>query len=233
MATRPVYIVTEAKKVYVTTEMLEFKWFPGFATSQKLKSIRALHNAFSEIYPAQRVLEVSSKSPEIIGNQLSAFNLKIFDETSNSSYAVENAFQAGKVFSEGGPYLELLRKSPLEAKKYIKLQTSGELVHFQRNNIRWQLEPKTVFYDWIYLNALYQNKSLTDAVMQYEAFTDIEFNPKKSYNCQAYSVALFVSLNKKGLLKHALSSPDTFKELLKKQEENHLERQLQQTEFML
>jgi len=36
--------------------------------------------------------------------------------------------------------------------------------------------------------------------MKYEAFTDIEFNPEKSINCQAYSIAMFVSLSKRNLL---------------------------------
>ena len=35
---------------------------------------------------------------------------------------------------------------------------------------------------------------------------DIEFNPEKSINCQSYSAALFVSLQKRGLLERALSS---------------------------
>ena len=39
-----------------------------------------------------------------------------------------------------------------------------------------------------------------EQLIQYEAFTDIEFNPQKSINCQAYSVAMFVALSKRNLL---------------------------------
>jgi len=49
----------------------------------------------------------------------------------------------------------------------------------------------------------------------YSGFTDIEFNPKKSINCQAYSVALYVSLEKSGLLKDALTTPEDFLEVVK------------------
>jgi len=37
----------------------------------------------------------------------------------------------------------------------------------------------------------------------YDTFTDIEFNPKRSFNCQARSCALFVALARKGLLGEA------------------------------
>ena len=46
--------------------------------------------------------------------------------------------------------------------------------------------------------------------MDYQAFTDIEFNPKKSINCQAYSVALYVSLRQRGLLEETIKNKDSF-----------------------
>ena len=56
-----------------------------------------------------------------------------------------------------------------------------------------------MFYDWLYIRALAQNSELALSLMEYNAFTDIAFNPKKSINCQANSAALFVSLKKQGL----------------------------------
>jgi hypothetical protein len=43
-----------------------------------------------------------------------------------------------------------------------------------------------------------------------EFFTDVEFNPHRSINCQARSAALFLSLMKRGDLEGALQSPDAF-----------------------
>lgn len=43
--------------------------------------------------------------------------------------------------------------------------------------------------------------------LAYDAFTDIEFNPQKSINCQAYSIALFVALTKRNLLEGGLIPP--------------------------
>nr|WP_197684215.1 hypothetical protein [Vaginimicrobium propionicum] len=47
-------------------------------------------------------------------------------------------------------------------------------------------------------------------VVQFDAFTDIEYNPKKSVNCQARSVAKVVGLWRRNLLAAALETPEKF-----------------------
>ena len=44
----------------------------------------------------------------------------------------------------------------------------------------------------------------------YTAFADIEFNPKRSINCQARSVFLFQGLRAAGVVDRALGSADAF-----------------------
>ena len=73
----------------------------------------------------------------------------------------------------------------------------------------------TVFYDWVYINALHRQSSLSDQIVHYKSFTDIEFNPKKQLNCQAYSAALYISLNKSNLIDQALKSPEDFLDLVR------------------
>ncbi len=51
-------------------------------------------------------------------------------------------------------------------------------------------------------------------MLGYDAFTDIEFNPQKSINCQAEAAAVYVSLRKQGLLEEALKNKDSFKEIV-------------------
>ncbi len=72
-------------------------------------------------------------------------------------------------------------------------------------------EPKTLYYDWIYCRALNHYKEYISELLKYEVFTDIEFNHEKSINCQARSVAIYMFLYKKGVLKEALSRIDSFK----------------------
>ena len=182
----------------------EFEYFNGFSLSQKQKSIAELHNNIKQQEPLCEILEVSSKSANPLGWGLSAFNLKVFDEILSKVFFLENVFQSSKVFEFGGPYRDLLDVSPREAKRDERLKNSGKLTHFLYHDNVWPLIPKTIFYDWLYLKALSMNTELSDQIMKYNIFTDIEFNHNKSINCQARSVAIYVSLRKSGFLNKAL-----------------------------
>ena len=214
MANRPVYIVLIKGKKLVDTINTEFLWFPGMANIQKQKSIKSLHDTFIKNTNEKQILEISSKSKDHIGCQLSAFNLSIVTKQTKRAISIESAFQGSKVFEKGGPYTDLLDASSIAAKKDERLKTSGQLIKFTFFGQDWPLEPKTLFYDWIYMNALNNAEELKNEVVKYKAFTDIEFNPKKSINCQAYSAALYVSLYNRGLLKNVLSSVDNYKKIL-------------------
>ena len=183
MAKRPAFFVNHGK---VISEMYSFEWYSGFAVSQKQKSIKSLHNAIRKADVNAKPLEISTKSLENIGIKLSAFNLQI------DNYTLENIFQSAKVFENGGPYLDLLDLSPKEAKRDERLHNSGSLKAFRYQNEDFPLIPKTVFQDFIYITAI--KKSLTaeeiNTILQYNYFTDIEFNPVKSINTQAKAAAI-------------------------------------------
>ena len=216
MAIRPIFICGNGKNL-VEEEKVEFTWYSGFAKVQKQKSIAALHQEALKKYKGKiRILEISSKSTELLGTQLSAFNLMIEGKKSDKRFSVECAFQSSKVFEYGGPYKDLLLVDSKTAKKDERLKNSGRLIAFKNSGKIWALEPKTMFYDWLYVNALGQeyNKELARQVVQYDAFTDIEFNPQKSINCQARAVALYVSLYKRGLLQRVLDDPQYYVDLV-------------------
>lgn len=213
MANRPIFIPVKAGNIpEVKVLDLNFQWFPGMSSSQKRKSIRSLHNA-AEALGVSPLLEVSSKSEEELGVSLSAFNLMISTGNNKCQFSVESAFQASKVFEHGGPYADLLNKTSLEAKRDLRLKESGNLVGFNFFGRKFPVKPRTFFYDWLYLNALRQNNELARAAIEYAGFSDIEFNPKKSINCQAYSLALYASLVATGMLEEALSTPSRFLEV--------------------
>lgn len=209
MAQRPIYIPQFENNILVKTEMVEFTYHSGFAVVQKQKSIEELHKSSQERFGLERILEVSSKSKQDLGVALSAFNLMITDKPKKETYSVECAFQSSKVFENGGPYTDLLHATSRQAKKDERLKNSGGLIGFKFRSTEWQLNPLTAFYDWLYVNALNQNTQFHDELMKYQAFTDIEFNPKKSINCQAYSIAMFVALAKRNLLED-IRNPETF-----------------------
>jgi hypothetical protein len=214
MAERPVFIPQFNGPLLVKTIPIKFDWFPGMAVVQKQKSIASLHRVTIERGACARPLEISSKSPVEIGVALSAFYLGAQTVKNQNRFTVETLFQSSKVFELGGPYRELLHVSSREAKKDSRLHNSGRLLRFDLFGQLWPLEPKTAFYDWVYINTLVKNPDLVERVDQYDAFTDIEFNPERSINCQAYSLALFKALTKKGVLEKALSSKSAFLEIV-------------------
>jgi hypothetical protein len=207
MANRPIFVAAGDPLHLVRELSADFSWNPGFAPVQKRKNVVALHEAAKKkgLYP---LLEVSTKSDEKIGQRLSAFNLKIATEIGEIS--VESAYQGSKIFRDGGPYTDIYTLDSRSAKRDERLKNSGPLIGFSYFGTNWPLIPKTAFYDWLYLSALEPHQEFLKRLFNYEGFTDIEFNPEKSINCQARTCALLVSLLKLGALNEALRSQADF-----------------------
>jgi len=183
MAVRPAWTVLENGRII--RENFEFQYNSGFSPTQKKKNVKALHQSIR-----QRALEVSTKSDDSLGLMLSAFNLKL------NGHVFENVFQSAKKYEKGGPYIDLLNVTPKEAKKDERHHCSGKLVSFIYDGEEFELAPKTFFYDFMYIQAVQQTISKNDIqkILSYEYFTDIEFNPQKSINCQAKSVAIIKAM---------------------------------------
>lgn len=183
----------------------------GFAVSQKRKGIQLVHECFMRNFKGNQPLEVSTKSELELGQALSAFNLK--DE---NGYTVERLFQSSKKFRDGGPYTDILDMTSSKAKKDERLRNSGPLVSFVLNDTEYPLQPTTAFYDWLYINTLLKNKDLVNQLIEsgYTDFTDIEFNPDKSLNCQAEAVALFLVILKDKDLDTLLNDGISFEEIV-------------------
>ena len=184
----------------------DFVFNPGFSKSQKQKNVEALHASIGK-----KSLEVSTKSIDNLGIKLSAFNLKLH------GIPLECVYQSSKKYENGGPYTDLMFVSPKDAKRDERHKNSGKMISFSYNGIEFPLEPKTIFYDYIYISAVREQFSTEEikGIMEFEFFTDIEFNPQKSINCQAKSVALIkVMLNMFGEIPN-LDSFDEFKKFYK------------------
>ena len=209
MAKRPVFISSKKIDSLLETKEIEFEWVAGQAVSQKQKSIESLHKAAEEQLGLKKILEISSKSKMDLGVSLSAFNLSLTNKY-NIKAPVEVFFQGSKVFTHGGPFRDIYQKNSREAKKDERLLESGDLIEFNFDNQKWPLSPSTMFYDWLYCSALEQNQARAEALLEYDAFTDIEFNPNKSINCQAASAAIYKSLNDRDLINKAMKSYENF-----------------------
>lgn len=209
MASRPVFTPADPsnRDTFVVERSVDFTWHPGLAPVQKKKNIAALHRSAAEA-GLPRLLEVSSKSEEEVGRRLSAFSLKV--DQGGRPIPLECAFQGSKVFEQGGPFTDLYERDSRDAKKDARLRESGPLRGFTFEGKDWPLVPKTAFYDWLYLRALQPHQEWLTRLFEYDGFTDIEFNPARSINCQARSLALFVALLRRGIVDEALASPEAF-----------------------
>lgn len=212
MAQRPVFIASKPEPLrafefggLVCEVYVEFAWAPGFAPTQKRKNVRALHEAAQREVAPGAILEASSKSGEALGRALSAFSL-----TTNADVArgatVEALYQGSKVFSNGGPFVDIYQRTAREAKSDGRLNQSGTLRCFQFEARQWSLDAPVSFYDWLYVRTLAEHRVILEAACEFNAFTDIEFNPKKSRNTQARSCALAVALVRSSLLDRFLDS---------------------------
>ena len=211
MATRPVFVPENKGKFLVSEVPIDFKWNPGMAPSQKKKNITALHAA-AKFLGLDRLLEISSKSEDEVGRRLSAFSLKL--QVGDRVILLECAYQGSKVFRQGGPYTELFMLLPRKAKKDPRLQNSGELIGFEFMGEQFPLSPKNAFYDWLYIRALLPHRLWISEKVSYQGYTDIEFNPAKSINCQARAFAELMALADRGQLERVGEDFSYFASLL-------------------
>lgn len=212
MTERPVFVPEPSIRPYVRTVLVQFRWHPGFAVTQKQKNVESLHAA-AELRGLSPLLEISTKSLSELGRRLSAFSLKVQFE--GQPLPLESVFQGSKVFEKGGPYVDLYAADPRSAKRDERVRNSGAIVGFRLGETDFPNAPRTLFYDWLYLSSLYSHRQWISAnVPRYAGFTDVEFNPSRSVNCQARSFALLISLLKNGLLDTAMASPRRFAEVV-------------------
>lgn len=210
MAERPVFVPISNGMRFVDEVPVSFRWHPGMAPTQKKRNVEALHEAASS-RGLTHLLEISSKSDREIGRRLSAFHQKVRLKD-GTIISLESAFQGSKVFENGGPFTDLFYVEPRDAKRDPRLKDSGKLVRFEFDGEQFPLYPKSVFYDWLYANAIFPEREWLRRLDKLDGFTDIEFNPQKSVNCQARSCAFFVALEKRHLLDQAMTSFERFAE---------------------
>lgn len=111
----------------VCGRILHLNFSADFLTNRKKRSIRSLHQAFLEGNPNRKVLEISSRSEEELGVSLSAFHLMLHT-AEGKEYTVESAFQAGKVFENGGPYRDCWKHRQEPPKRTNACARAAELL---------------------------------------------------------------------------------------------------------
>lgn len=211
MASRPVFLPMYQGQTLVEERSFNFEWASGFAEIQKKKNIASLHRKAMGS-GIQRVLEISTKSENEVGQRLSAFSLKL--EIDGHDYPLESVYQGSKVFENIGPFPEIFHSAPREAKRFIREKGQTRITGFKLEGTNYPLSPKNAFYDWLYIRSLAKHSDWIKRNVNYDAFTDIEFNPEKQVNCQARAFAEYLSLIARGNLQAAVSDFDYFASML-------------------
>lgn len=213
MAERSIF-VSKVKYPFFEEIRVDIEWFGGFALSQKRKCEIGLHKNFNRVYPNERTLEISSASTNPLGKKLSAMNLKKTVQVVEGGVkhkgisSVESVFQSSRRYNDAGiqigPFPEYLMASGKESKKAVKELSKGlhSYEYEFENNIFYAPDYHiSLFYDFIYLNALLEdeNKDVMHELIEggYSAFSDLA---TVSLNSQARSCAIFVGLYRAGLL---------------------------------
>ena len=202
MTSRIIFLPTDKTDSNLYKEQaIDFQWVPGLAISQGRKSVINLHDAAKLKSNLQSILEISTRSQSNLGVTLSAFNLQISIE--GRRFPVEAVYQSSKIFQNGGPFYDLISATSLESKVDTRLKSSGELVGFRFESQNWPITSSPNFYDYLYIRALLET-SERSKLLDYDAFSDIAYNQTsssqvkgKSFNCQARSAAIYVSLSKR------------------------------------
>lgn len=94
----------------------------------------------------------------------------------------------------------------------MKERNREDLTQFEFDDEVWSTEPITAFYDWLYLRALSElkDKRVLERLGTFSAFSDIEFNPSRSFNCLAKSCALAVAILRADQLEVAIADMHSF-----------------------
>ncbi|BCW96358.1 MAG: hypothetical protein WHS44_03495 [Fimbriimonadales bacterium] len=162
MAERLVF-VTKSKQPFHEERSVKFKWVAGQALSKKRECASNLVSAAAELHGLKCVMEISRASDEL-GQQFSAFRLRVRVSPTEKPTTVEVVYQNSKVWAHARAESEFVNYSgsAFDAKKRANLrrEEGGKLRDFcvcvDGREFHFDLEPKDAFYNWLYIKALRQ-----------------------------------------------------------------------------
>lgn len=216
MATRPVFVPDTDPDLdhqqLVHEHEVDFQWVTDPSAEKKKENIAKFHAA-ARHRNLVSLLEVSSESEDPLGALLAASNLGVADAR---SYLVplNAAYHGSKVFTGGGPFIDLYVRSEQEIAADTRLGDSGNLAGFRFAGLEWGRKSGTMFYDWLTLHAIHRNPKLRRGVRRFKGFTDITCRLADDTVCHARSCALYVALVEKKLIDDVLADQDLFIETL-------------------
>ena len=213
MAKRPVFVPNPSGTRLVTEVPVEFHWHPGMAASQKKK--KRCRIACGGEQPSRTCQYPRDIEQVRAQGRHPAQRIPSAPDERTGMRPPWNAGSREARFSKAADPLPISISSP-RAKQNVTLDCvkAGDLVGFRFEGRDFPLSPATAFYDWIYIRALAPHSDWAQKLGRFDAFSDIEFNPTKSVNCQARSCATFVALCHRREVQAAANDFDHYKTLM-------------------
>lgn len=217
MVARILYVPTRGEAGKLVEEItVEFPWQGWQTPEQKRANVETLH-AGAKALGVTPVLEISTKSPQSLGQRLSPFNLRCGVTVNGRMLetSFESLWNGSKVFEKGGPFPELFELAPWESLKDPRnsRRVNGKIlgVHLEEKKY-----PHLAGYDFLYISAAHPVLTEKDwqTLFNFGGFTEVTLNPDHADTCQAGSVALMVELKRRGLLERVLESFEMFEDLV-------------------
>ena len=141
----------------------------------------------------RRTLEISSRSADRLGRDLSAMNLPADGDPHGRP--VEAVYQAAKCYGDGGPDTHVSR-SGYEARHHDReRRRQGPLAGFRHEGRQWPPETGSAFYDWLWTRSALRHcgHGVVERLQRYDGFTD-QFHRPGAVACQAKTAAIVAGM---------------------------------------
>ena len=183
---------------------------------QESKIFKAENKGFIDITELIQKIKIKELTKEIIKNIIKINNDIIIYENDKINFKIGDEI----CFNFGNFHPRICKT--IVAVFLEKYKERIKLNHFKYKNEIFELnsckKSQTLFYDYIYFRAVQETLSQNEIkqILHFDIFTDIEFNHKKSLNCQARSCALYHYVLRHDKIKHYLQCKNNFEKIYEK-----------------
>ncbi len=141
----------------------------------------------------RRTIEISSRSSDRLGRDLSAMNLPAADDMHGRP--VEAVYQAAKCYGDGGPDTHVSRSGYEAKRRDRERRQQGPLAGFRHEARQWPPETGSAFYDWLWTRSALRHcgQGVVERLQRYDGFTD-QFHRPGALACQAKAAAIVAGM---------------------------------------
>ncbi len=154
------------------------------------------------------LLEISSRSGDPLGRDLSAMNLPAAGDPRGR--VVEAVYQGAKCYGAGGPDPRGLQSGYAAKKRDRERRREGPLGGFEHEGRRWPAETGSAFYDWLWTRSALARwgEALIERLQRFDGFTD-QFHRAGAVACQAKTAAMVAGMGP-ARVRRAVASPEAW-----------------------